>query len=126
MIRWIAMKTQSLSAKVCATPTFASAFLQPTLKSVTDLHPMARVEIYTSPFCGYCHRAKQLLRQKGVAYSEIDVMADSAKRQEMVVRAHGGRTVPQIFINEQHIGGCDDLYALDQQGGLDPLLAAPQ
>jgi glutaredoxin 3 len=87
---------------------------------------MARVEIYTSPFCGYCHRAKQLLRQKGVAYSEIDVMADAAKKQEMVTRARGGRTVPQIFINEQHIGGCDDLYALDQQGGLDPLLAAPQ
>jgi glutaredoxin 3 len=86
---------------------------------------MARVEIYTSPFCGYCHRAKQLLRQKGIAYSEIDVMADTAKKQEMVTRARGGRTVPQIFINEQHIGGCDDLYALDQQGGLDPLLAVP-
>jgi glutaredoxin 3 len=84
---------------------------------------MAKVEIYTSPFCGYCHRAKQLLRQKGVAFSEFDVMMDNAKKQEMIVRAQGGRTVPQIFIDERHIGGCDDLYALDQQGGLDPLLA---
>lgn len=84
---------------------------------------MAKVEIYTSPFCGYCHRAKQLLRQKGVIFLEIDVMTDTAKKQEMIVRAQGGRTVPQIFIDERHIGGCDDLYALDQQGGLDPLLA---
>ena len=84
---------------------------------------MARIEIYTSPFCGYCHRAKHLLRQKGVTFSEIDVVMDTAKKQEMIARAKGGYTVPQIFINEQHIGGCDDLYALDQQGGLDPLLA---
>jgi len=84
---------------------------------------MAKVEIYTSPFCGYCHRAKQLLRQKGVSFVEIDVMVDCDKKQEMIVRAQGGRTVPQIFIDERHIGGCDDLYALDQQGGLDPLLA---
>ena len=86
---------------------------------------MARIEIYTSPFCGYCHRAKHLLRQKGVTFSEIDVVMDTAKKQEMIARAKGGYTVPQIFINEQHIGGCDDLYALDQQGGLDPLLARP-
>lgn len=85
---------------------------------------MAKVEIYTSPFCGYCHRAKTLLRQKGVDFTEIDVVADCAKRQEMTVRANGGRTVPQIFIDERHIGGCDDLYALNAQGGLDPLLAA--
>jgi glutaredoxin 3 len=83
---------------------------------------MAKIEIYTSPFCGYCHRAKQLLRQKGVDFAEIDVMLDAAKKQEMVTRAKGGRTVPQIFIDERHIGGCDDLYALDQQGSLDPLL----
>ena len=86
---------------------------------------MARIEIYTSPFCGYCHRAKHLLRQKGVTFSEIDVVMDTAKKQEMIARAKGGYTVPQIFINEQHIGGCDDLYALDQKGGLDPLLARP-
>ena len=84
---------------------------------------MAKVEIYTSPFCGYCHRAKQLLRQKGVDFAEIDVMTDGNKKQEMIARAKGGYTVPQIFIDQRHIGGCDDLYALDQQGGLDPLLA---
>lgn len=83
---------------------------------------MARIEIYTSPFCGYCHRAKHLLRQKGVDFAEIDVAMDSVKKQEMMNRANGGRTVPQIFIDDQHIGGCDDLYALDQTGGLDPLL----
>jgi glutaredoxin 3 len=84
---------------------------------------MVKIEIYTSPFCGYCHRAKQLLIQKGVGFAEIDVMMDTAKKQEMIARAQGGRTVPQIFINECHIGGCDDLYALDRQGALDPLLA---
>jgi glutaredoxin 3 len=84
---------------------------------------MAKIEIYTSPFCGYCHRAKQLLKQKGVAFAEIDVMTHPQKKQEMIARAQGGYTVPQIFIDERHIGGCDDLYALDQTGGLDPLLA---
>jgi glutaredoxin 3 len=83
---------------------------------------MPNIEIYTSPFCGYCHRAKQLLNKKGVAFTEIDVMADGAKREEMMVRAGGRHTVPQIFIDEKHIGGCDDLYALDRSGGLDPLL----
>lgn len=84
---------------------------------------MAKVEIYTSPFCGYCHRAKALLRQKGVDFTEFDVMADGAKRKEMMTRSNGGRTVPQIFIDERHIGGSDDLYALDAKGELDPLLA---
>jgi glutaredoxin 3 len=86
---------------------------------------MAKVEIYTSPFCGYCHRAKQLLQRKGVAFVEIDVAMDGAKKDEMIARADGGRTVPQIFIDNRHVGGCDDLYALDSQGGLDPLLARP-
>lgn len=85
---------------------------------------MAKIEIYTSPFCGYCHRAKALLTRKGAAFTEFDVMADPAKRAEMTARANGGRTVPQIFIDGRHIGGCDDLYALDADGGLDPLLAA--
>ena len=85
---------------------------------------MARVEIYTTPFCPYCHRAKALLDRKGVAYEEIDVMMDSAKRDEMTRRSNGGRTVPQIFIDGQGIGGCDDLHALDARGKLDPLLAA--
>lgn len=85
---------------------------------------MAKVEIYTTPFCPYCHRAKALLDRKGVAYEEIDVMMDSAKRDEMTRRSNGGRTVPQIFIDGQGIGGCDDLHALDARGKLDPLLAA--
>ena len=84
---------------------------------------MAQIEIYTSPFCGYCFRAKRLLEQKGAAFTEVDVMADAARRDEMVARAHGRQTVPQIFIDGKHIGGCDELYALDCAGGLDPLLA---
>lgn len=85
---------------------------------------MAKVEIYSSPFCGYCHAAKRLLREKGVAFIEIDVIEHPERRAEMVQRANGGRTVPQIFIDGKHIGGCDDMYALDRRGGLDPLLAA--
>lgn len=83
---------------------------------------MAKVEIYTSPFCGYCHRAKRLLQERGAQYDEIDVMADTSRRAEMMQRAHGRRTVPQIFIDGQHIGGCDDLMALDRDGKLAPLL----
>jgi glutaredoxin 3 len=83
---------------------------------------MAKVEIYTSPFCGYCHRAKQLLLRKGVDFIEIDVMMDCARKDEMIARAGGGRTVPQIFIDNRHVGGCDDLYALDSRGELDPML----
>ena len=85
---------------------------------------MAKIEIYTSPFCGYCHRAKALLTRKGAAFTEYDVMMDAAKRDEMLKRAEGAHTVPQIFIDGRHIGGCDDLHALDAQGGLDPLLRA--
>ncbi|TAL02001.1 MAG: glutaredoxin 3 [Rhodospirillaceae bacterium] len=83
---------------------------------------MAKVEIYTSPICGYCHRAKALLTKKGVSFSEIDVVVDPARRGEMVTRAKGRQTVPQIFIDDQHIGGCDDIYALESAGKLDPLL----
>ncbi len=84
---------------------------------------MAKVEIYSSPYCGYCNRAKQLLRSKGVAFEETDVVADESKRDVMVQRAGGRRTVPQIFIDGRHVGGCDDLYALESEGKLDPLLA---
>lgn len=83
----------------------------------------AKVEIYSSPFCGYCARAKGLLSRKGVDYVEYDVLADSSKRDEMVERAHGRTTVPQIFIDGTHVGGCDDLYALEGEGRLDPMLA---
>ena len=83
---------------------------------------MATVEIYTSPLCGYCHAAKRLLTAKGVAFTEIDVLAHPDRKPEMINRAGGRRTVPQIFINGQHVGGCDDLHALDHRGALDPLL----
>ncbi|MEX5728004.1 glutaredoxin 3 [Rhodovulum iodosum] len=84
---------------------------------------MQTIEIYTSPFCGFCHAAKRLLNDKGVSYSEIDVAMEPEKRQEMMSRAHGRHTVPQIFIGPTHVGGCDELYALDRSGKLDPLLA---
>ena len=84
---------------------------------------MKTVEIYTSPLCGFCHAAKRLLDSKGVAYEEIDVMRDVEKKQEMMQRS-GRRTVPQIFIDETHVGGCDDLYDLERAGKLDPMLAA--
>ena len=83
---------------------------------------MRPVDIYTTPTCGYCAMAKRLLQRKGVSYREIDVSADPSLRAAMVQRANGRRTVPQIFIGETHVGGCDDLIALDQQGGLLPLL----
>ena len=85
---------------------------------------MARIEIYTTPFCGYCARAKGLLDEKGAAYEEMDVMMDDKKRSEMRERSRRS-TVPQIFINGQHIGGSDELAALEQAGKLDPLLAQP-
>ncbi|PLX38640.1 MAG: glutaredoxin 3 [Hyphomicrobiales bacterium] len=85
---------------------------------------MPDVVIYTRKFCGYCTAAKRLLAQKGVDFNEIDATGDPAKRDEMIARSSGGSTFPQIFIGEKHIGGCDELYALDRAGGLDPLLNA--
>ena len=85
---------------------------------------MKQVEIYTSPLCGFCHAAKRLLNEKGVNFSEIDVLAQPDRKPEMIQRANGGRTVPQIFIGDTHVGGCDDLYARDRAGKLDSLLAA--
>ena len=84
---------------------------------------MARIEIYTTPTCPYCIAAKKLLTQKGAAFDEISVAGDPEGRKRLSARAGGRSTVPQIFIDDRHIGGCDDLYALDSQGGLDPLLA---
>ncbi|MCW1918850.1 glutaredoxin 3 [Rhodobacter sp. KR11] len=83
---------------------------------------MKPVEIYTTPTCPYCHAAKRLLQKKGVAYQEIDVSRDPALRAAMTQRA-GRHTVPQIFVGATHVGGCDDLHALDHAGGLDSLLA---
>ena len=85
---------------------------------------MKNVEIYTSPFCGFCHAAKRLLSDKGVTFTEIDVSRDPAQRLNMMQRSNGGRTVPQIFIGQTHVGGCDELYSLERSGKLDPLLAA--
>ena len=85
---------------------------------------MKPVEIYTSPMCGFCHAAKRLLKDKGVNFFEINVWSNPARKPEMIKRANGGRTVPQIFVGDIHVGGCDDLYALERAGKLDSLLAA--
>jgi glutaredoxin 3 len=92
------------------------------------IHPeriraMKDIEIYTTPTCGYCHAAKRLLTTKGASFREISVAGDPGLRQEMMTRS-GRQTVPQIFIGGQHVGGCDDLYALERSGKLDPMLAA--
>ena len=84
---------------------------------------MRPVEIYTTPICPYCAMAKRLLDRKGVSYTEIDVSRDPDLRQVMIQRANGRRTVPQIFVGTVHVGGSDDLHALDDAGKLDPLLA---
>ena len=86
---------------------------------------MARVEIYTTMLCPYCWRAKKLLEERGAAFQEVDVMCDGGLRNEMRQRAGGRTSVPQIFINGQHVGGCDELYALDRAGKLKPLLEQP-
>lgn len=83
---------------------------------------MPKITIYTTPICPYCVRAKALLKRKGAAFEEIDVFMDTDARTEMEAKSNGRYTVPQIFIGERHVGGCDDLYALDRAGELDPLL----
>jgi glutaredoxin 3 len=84
---------------------------------------MADIEIYSSPICGFCYRAKSLLDQKGASFQEIDVLMNGERKKEMMKRAGGRHTVPQIFINDMHVGGCDELYALDRTGELDKLLS---
>lgn len=86
---------------------------------------MAKVEIYTTPMCPYCHRAKRLLASKGVDFVEIDLWQHPARRAEMIARAAGRRTVPQIFVDDRALGGSDDLHSLDRAGRLDPLLTVP-
>lgn len=83
---------------------------------------MSKIKIYTTPICPYCVRAKALLKKKGASFDEVDVFMDADARQEMEDKTNGARTVPQIFIDEKHVGGCDDLYALESNGELDPLL----
>jgi len=85
---------------------------------------MPKVKIYTTPICPYCVRAKALLKRKGASFDEVDVFMDADARQEMEDKSNGARTVPQIFIGEKYVGGCDDLYALESDGELDQLLSA--
>jgi len=85
---------------------------------------MSKIEIYTTRTCPYCMRAKMLLQEKGVGFKEYDVNSEPGLRQKMMQRANGGYTVPQIFINDEHIGGCDEMYALDRAGKLDDKLSA--
>ncbi|WP_342077458.1 glutaredoxin 3 [Yoonia sp. SS1-5] len=85
---------------------------------------MPTVEIYTKPTCGFCFMAKRLLKSKGVSYAEVNIRAQPERRAEMIQRANGGTTVPQIFIDGKHVGGCDDLMALERGGKLDGMLAA--
>jgi glutaredoxin 3 len=84
---------------------------------------MPRVEIYSSFFCGFCHRAKSLLKAKELAFEDIDVLMRPGRRAEMMERAGGSHTVPQIFIDDRHIGGCRELYELERSGELDRLIA---
>lgn len=84
---------------------------------------MRKIELYTSPTCGFCHAAKRLLARKGTGFDEFDVSRSPEKRREMMVRANGRSTVPQIFVGDVHVGGFDDLRALERAGKLDPLLA---
>jgi glutaredoxin 3 len=85
---------------------------------------MADVVIYTRAYCSYCDWAKELLTRKGIGFTEIDVTGNRERRAEMIERANGSSTTPQIFIGSKHVGGCDELYALDEAGELDPLLTA--
>jgi glutaredoxin 3 len=84
---------------------------------------MAAIDIYTIPYCPYCFDAKELLSKKGVSFREIDASGNKDIRKGMIQRANGRSTYPQIFIGATHVGGCDDLYALEEAGKLDPLLA---
>ena len=84
---------------------------------------MPQIEIYTSPLCGFCHMAKRLLKKKGAAFTEIDIWSEPGRKPEMIDRAGGRRTVPQIFIGDIHVGGCDELHALERAGKLDAMLA---
>ena len=82
----------------------------------------AKIEIYSGDYCPYCMRAKALLKQRGLDFIEYNVQSEPEKREEMMKRSQGARTIPQIFINNQHLGGCDDLYAIDKKGELDAWL----
>jgi len=80
---------------------------------------MAHIELYSGPFCPYCIRAKMLLQKRELPFTEYDIHEEPEKREEMLARANGARTIPQIFINDRHVGGCDELFALDRSGELE-------
>tara|TARA_B100001094_G_C18119391_1_gene765962 strand:- start:1130 stop:1390 length:261 start_codon:yes stop_codon:yes gene_type:complete len=86
---------------------------------------MSKIEIYTAPFCGYCHGAKALLSEKGLIFEEFDISSNDERSQEMIKRANGRHTVPQIFIGNIHVGGCDELYSMEASGKLDQVLSKP-
>lgn len=120
---------QLFRRRLCDVPRFQSFETRPQhLILAAAIHPcqqlldMQPVTIYTTMLCPYCHRAKRLLKSKGVAYDEINV-SRQADRAKMRDRAGGRHTVPQIFIGETHVGGCDELYELERKGRLDPMLA---
>jgi glutaredoxin 3 len=85
---------------------------------------MTTIEIYSGDFCPYCVRAKSLLKKKGLEFTEYNVQKDPERRSEMLERAAGARSIPQVFINDRHVGGCDELYALEKKGELDSWLSA--
>jgi glutaredoxin 3 len=101
-------------------PPHSTHYLYRSLTGIEEL--MAKVEIYTTMFCPYCARARGLLGAKKVAFEEVDLLEQPARRAEMLERSGGSRTVPQIFIDGEHIGGCDELLALERAGKLDPKL----
>jgi len=88
------------------------------------MNNMSKVEIYSGDYCPYCVRAKSLLKKKGINFIEYNVQLHADKRNEMLERSNGARTIPQIFINDRHVGGCDELYALEKKGELDSWLSA--
>ena len=109
----------------CRTGTCAERCLNQNMSDESLKGPtMSQIDIYTRPMCGFCHAAVRLLKQKGVEFREINIWTSEGGKAEMVQRSNGGMTVPQIFIGDTHVGGCDDLMALEREGKLDPLLQA--
>jgi len=94
------------------------------IQELVESQTMPQIDIYTRPLCGFCSSAKRLLSNKGVEYREINIWTQDGARDEMLERSNGGQTVPQIFIDGFHVGGCDELYELERSGKLDPLLQA--
>jgi glutaredoxin 3 len=112
------------AARECEVRADRLAALRERPRACYVLHAMPPITIYTKSWCPYCSAAKDLLKKKGAAFDEVEIEGQAEKRTEMIARSGGRSTVPQIFIGERHVGGCDDLYALDRGGELDRLLSA--